>query len=107
MEELLNCIKAFCRAGKISWTNHAIVRMVQRSISREDVKAALLTSVIIENYPDDYPYPSCLILSGNTAANPLHIVCGITDTELWIVTVYRPNPAEWESDFKTRRENRK
>lgn len=85
------------------WTHHVLTRMIQRGISREEVKAAIMTGEIIENYPEDYPHPSSLILSGKEA---LHIVCGMTDTELWIITAYRPDPQEWTPDFKTRRENK-
>lgn len=106
MEQLLEEIKALCAAGKIAWTNHALIRMIQRGINREDVKAGILAGEIIENYPDDYPYPSCLILSANIGGLPLHIVCGVTDTELWIITAYRPNLTEWEPDFKTRKGNK-
>ncbi len=76
--------------------------MLQRGIGRGEVQAGLLCGEIIEEYPQDYPYPSCLIL----AAGPLHIVCGVTDTALWIVTAYRPSLTEWEPDFKTRKETR-
>ena len=103
MQQLLEEIKRLCAAGKIVWTNHVFVRMMQRGIEREDVKAGIMNGEIIENNPDAYPYPSCLLLSLNIAGKPLHIVCGITDTELWIVTAYRPDPAEWEPDFKTRK----
>ncbi len=74
---LLERIKALCRANKIIWTHHCLTRMLQRGISRDEVKAGLL-----------------------------HIVCGVTDTELWIVTAYRPDLAQWEPDFKTRKETK-
>ncbi len=106
MEQLLEKIKALCISGRIAWTNHALLRMIQRQIDREDIKNGILVGEIIENYPDDYPYPSCLILSANSGGLPLHIVCGVTNTELWIITAYRPNLTEWKPDFKTRREKK-
>jgi hypothetical protein len=36
--------------------------MFQRGISMEGVKLALTTGEIIEEYPDDKPYPSRLVL---------------------------------------------
>jgi hypothetical protein len=59
-----------------------------------------MTGEIIEEYPDDYPYPSCLILGANT---PLHVVCGISELELHIITAYVPDSAKWNDDLKTRR----
>ena len=103
MEELLQELRSLCEAGKITWTRHALTRMLQRDISREEVKAAILHGKVIENYPQDYPYPSCLIL--HIQGKPLHVVCGAGDGELWIITVYRPDPSQWENDFATRKES--
>ncbi|MCI6126973.1 MAG: DUF4258 domain-containing protein [Enterocloster clostridioformis] len=35
--------------------------MQERDISRIDVKNCLLKGEIIEQYPDDFPHPSCLV----------------------------------------------
>ncbi|MGD9474594.1 MAG: DUF4258 domain-containing protein [Eubacteriaceae bacterium] len=53
-------VKAFER--KIKWTAHVAQRIQERDISRLDVINCISTGEIIENYPDDYPNPSCLIL---------------------------------------------
>lgn len=58
MEDLLQELRSLCEAGKITWTRHALTRMLQRDISREEVKTAILHGKVIENYPQDYPYPS-------------------------------------------------
>ncbi|MBR1553250.1 MAG: DUF4258 domain-containing protein [Schwartzia sp.] len=93
-------IQSLCRQGKIQWTNHVQQRMAQRNLTRQDVKTALLTGAIIEDYPKDYPFPSCLVLGGNR----LHVVCGIGDGVLWIITAYRPAADKWAPDLKTRKE---
>jgi hypothetical protein len=41
---------------------HAIQRLAQRHISVQDVRHVLETGEVIENYPDDIPYPSALVL---------------------------------------------
>lgn len=92
-----------CKAGEIRWSQHALSRLFQRNISTNDVINVLLTGEFIENYPSDYPYPSCLTFGLSINSQPLHVVFGLGESELWIITVYRPNPTEWESDFKTRR----
>lgn len=70
----------------------------------EDVRAVVDGGEIIKSYPDDTPYPSCLLL-GWVNARPLHIVAadapGIGETI--IITAYEPDPAQWEPDFKRRR----
>ena len=83
----------------IYWTEYQNV-----IISRDEVKDVIESGEIIENYPDDYPYPSCLIL-GYSDNNPIHVVCGVSDSELWMITAYHPDEDEWFDDNKTRREN--
>ena len=95
-------LKALCRQGKIEWTEHAASRILQRGITRQEVKEAIMTGEIIEDYPDDYPYPSNLILGKS-----LHVVCGIGEGRVWIITAYRPSMDKWEKDLKTRKEVRK
>lgn len=92
-------LKKLCREDAINWTNHVLQRLIQRGIRASDVIEAIITGEVIEEYPDDYPYPSCLVLGGNK----LHVVCGIGEGKLWIITAYRPTLDKWESDLKTRR----
>ena len=99
----LQKIQSLCRNGKLRWTRHILIRMAQRNITMENVKTAIMSGVIIEDYPNDYPEPSCLILGFDNKL-PLHIVCGIHDDELWLITAYHPNTDEWYDDFKTRKE---
>ena len=83
---------------------HALQRMFERGITEEDVHQVLETGEVIERYPDDRPYPSRLVL-GWREDRPLHVVVAEraeTDT-LIVITVYEPNLALWEDDFKRRR----
>ncbi len=63
-----------------------------------------MTGEIIEQYPDDYPYPSCLTLGNMTTNKPLQAVIGTNGLQLWIITAYYPAPEKWMDDLKTRRE---
>jgi len=96
-------IKALCDNNELRWTNHVLVRLVQRGITTDDVVCALQSGIIIEQYPTDYPYPSCLVLGLATNNHPIHVVCGLGDDELWLVTAYCPNPDEWTNSFKKRK----
>jgi len=97
-------IQQLCAERKIEWTLHAAKRLLQRGISSFDVEASISNGYIIENYPDDSPYPSCLVMGKTTAKRVLHIVCAIDSDKLWIITAYEPSSIEWEADFKTRKE---
>ena len=99
----MTTVKQMCQNKLLRWTNHILVRLLQRGISMEDVEHTLLSGGIIEQYPDDYPYPSCLILGMPDIKRNLHVVCGISDTELWLITAYYPDEEEWEPDLKTRK----
>ena len=88
---------------KIDWTNHCLNRLNQRNILIDDVKIAINNGRIIEYYYDDYPYPSCLILGNNLKDQILHVVCGLSEDVVHIITAYYPDSVKWEEDMKTRR----
>lgn len=60
-------IKSAVENGCVEWQAHALARMLERGVSREIVKRVLLEGDVIEDYPDDKPYPSSLLLAGFTA----------------------------------------
>jgi len=47
----------------ITYRLHAVQRMFEHKIPADEVRYALETGVVIEEYPDDTPYPSRLILA--------------------------------------------
>ena len=105
MEKLnIDKIKQLIRDEKIRWTNHVMVRLLQRNINQSDIENAILNGEIIEEYENDYPYPSFLVYGINLNNEVLHIVCGSNGEELWIITAYYPDNIEWENDMKTRKE---
>ncbi len=107
MQELnIDIIKQLIKDRKIRWTNHVIIRLLQRQISQKDIEIAMLNGEIIEEYEDSYPYPSCLVYGINMNNKVIHIVCGTNGEELWIITAYYPNELEWERDLKTRKEKK-
>lgn len=60
---------------------------------------------VIEQYPNDYPSPSALVL-GFTDGGPLHVVVA-QDSDarrLIVVTTYEPDPEVWHEDFARRRD---
>lgn len=104
--ELLNIesIRKCISRRNIIWTKHCLNRINQRNILIADIKTAINNGKIIEYYYDDYPYPSCLIIGKDTNDNIVHIVCGMNNNLLFIITAYHPDSDEWEEDMKTRRE---
>ena len=77
--------------------------MQERDISRQDVINCIVYGEIIEDYPEDFPNPSCLIFGYTIDNKVIHTVVG-KDDYIWIITAYFPNTKKFENDLKTRRE---
>ena len=97
-------IRSLCSDGNIEVTGHMLKRLEQRHISFTEVKEVIMQGEIIEDYPHDYPFPSCLIFGCTVKNRVLHIVVGIGDSKLWLITAYEPDKEEWSKDCRTRRE---
>lgn len=81
----LHLIKQLRSSHKLRWANHIFVRLAQRNISMEDVQMAILNGELVEDYPDDSPFPSCLVMGYRTSNGIIHVVCAPNNsgTELW------------------------
>jgi hypothetical protein len=100
----VNRMRMALRDLRVEWQRHALERMAERDIRRSDVMEVLLSGEVIENYPDDQPFPSALF-SGWARTRPIHVVSAF-DAEgdrAFVVTVYEPDWKHFEPDFKTRR----
>lgn len=84
-------------------SEHASARCIQRQITQPDIRNCIMTGEIIEQYPDDFPFPSCLIYGHTVSGDVLHIVASDNGEASKIITAYYPNTAKFESDLKTRR----
>ncbi len=96
-------IIALVRQGDVVWRDHAMKRLRERGITRDDVRSAIYNGKIIEDRPDDIPTPCCLILGSNVKGKYLHVICGMLDNIVYIISAYYPDPDRWEPDLITRR----
>ncbi len=89
---------------KLTFRLHAIKRMFERNIDTDAVRQVLLNGEVIEDYPTDTPYPSCLML-GWYGMRPLHVVVAfnVGDNEKIIITAYEPERTQWDNTFRARR----
>ena len=83
---------------------HVIQRMFQLRINVNDVRSIVSKGEVIEDYPDDTPYRSRLIL-GWRGTRPLHVVVAYNtrDKEVIVITVYEPDSTQWEAGFRRRK----
>jgi hypothetical protein len=74
------------------------------AITDSEVGEALEAAELLEEYPDDRPYPSCLLLGMTRAGRPLHLVAAYEEVapRVILVTVYQPDPKKWE-EYRRRR----
>lgn len=96
-------IRRLCSDDTIQITGHALLRCRQRNIRLSEIENCIMHGEIIEEYPEDYPYPSALICL-TEGVQPIHTLVGSGDNELWIITAYHPDPQKWSDDYKTRKE---
>jgi hypothetical protein len=69
----------------------------------DELRQAVASGEVIEDYPDDQYGPSCLVLGFTERGRPLHVQCSYPSRPvIKIVTVYEPDPRRW-IDFRTRR----
>ena len=92
------------RRRRVLWTHHVNMRLRGRYIPRQAILDAVDGYEVIEAYPEDKYLPSYLILA-RSGRDAFHVLVAI-DVEgdtVRVITTYRPDPAEWQADLKTRR----
>ena len=94
----------------IEYSVHCQKRMIERGISRSDIKNCIYTGEIIEDYPlsptntSAESFPSCLVMGfKNASKDYIHVVVGFNSLKIIIISAYYPDDAHWENDKKTRR----
>ena len=100
---IIDDLRVLCKDETIRITQHLQLRTRDHKIKYDDVINVIVAGEIIEQYPEDYPYPSCLVLGYTQDRNHLHVVCGVGNGILWLITAYFPDPNKWEKDHKTRK----
>ena len=98
-------LREYYKHDQVFITNHASERFRMRNIKMVDIKSGLYNGEIIEQYPDDFPFPSCLISGMTNDDRHIHIVMSDEGSSSRIITAYIPAIDKWESDFKTRKEH--
>ena len=84
---MLMKIQDAIKKKNIIWREHALARLLERNLSRNDVINAIKSGSLIETYPDVKPYPGCLI-SGVSGNKTIHVVAAWDETacSVYIIT---------------------
>lgn len=85
------------RTGMIRISDHADEEAEADSLTFDEIYFSVLHGDVIESYPTDKPYPSCLIFGKTFCGDPIHSVWAYNEENKWavLITVYRPDPALW------------
>jgi hypothetical protein len=96
-------IAELIESGEILISHHARVRMFERNVSTDDLIAIISSGEIIEEYLDDEPCPSVLIM-GFIDAVAYHTVIALCSDHIRVITVYIPEQDKWIEYRKRRNE---
>lgn len=69
----------------------------------DDVICCVENGKIIEQYENDKPFPSCLILGVELKGKYIHVVVSCNEDYIYLITAYYPDEQLWQDNFKTRR----
>ena len=94
--DICNIIDAI-RNKRIQITDHADEEAENDQLTFDEIYFSVFNGEIIEDYPDDKPYPSCLIYGETFSGEPVHSVWAFNEQSQWavLITVYRPDPSKW------------
>lgn len=93
LEDLIAAI----RHNRIRITDHADEEAQSDHLSFDEILLSVLQGEVLEDYPQDTPYPSCLIYGETFAGAAVHSVWAYNLENQWavLITVYRPDPKRW------------
>jgi len=97
-------IRAAVSNEKVIWRKHVLSRLIERGIKRKEILKVIIAGEIIEDYPEDQPYPS-MFLFKIVKDRPLHVVISYDEFNkiVYIITAYEPTLEFFDEDFKTRK----
>lgn len=96
-------LQEYYRQGKVLISVHAQKRLRERGLKQRDIKNCVMSGSIIEQYPTDFPFPSCLVFGYTVDAKVIHVVASDEGTMSRIITAYFPDCEKFEEDLKTRK----
>ena len=100
---LIEEIRVKVASGNFEFTQHAVDQSLLRQVTVNELREAVSTGEVIEDYPQDKYGPSCLLLGFTQSARPIHIQCSHPSRPvLKIITLYEPDANQW-INFRQRR----
>ncbi|MEW6585368.1 MAG: DUF4258 domain-containing protein [Nitrospirota bacterium] len=86
--------------GEYFFSKHGDQERQNDNLTISEVKEALLSGRILEQYQDTGRGESCLVVGFTEEGKPIHIVCGERGGWLVIITVYIPRPPKFKTPYE-------
>ena len=102
--------RAFDLGASVEYSMHCQKRMLERGISRDDIKHCIYFGEIIEvnllsaDNKSEKSLPSYLILGNRIEDNQaIHVLIGFNGRRMLVISACYPDAEHWMTDNKTRR----
>lgn len=92
---ILELLKQAVVERQVKISLHAAEEALAEEITRREIESAMLEAQLLEDYPDWWLGPSCLILGQTENGRSLHLVVSYSGLPVNIITVYEPRPPRW------------
>jgi Domain of unknown function (DUF4258) len=83
----INDIIEAIRTNRVRISDHADEEAAADQLSFDEIFLSVLQGEIIEDYPTDKPYPSCLIYGQTFSGEPVHSVWAYNAENQWAVLI--------------------
>ncbi len=87
-------------ANEFYLSQHGDQERQNDNLTLSDVRDALISGIIVEEYEDSGRGTSCLVAGFSHLGIPIHAVCGKRGKWLVIVTVYIPKPPKFKNIYE-------
>ena len=101
----IEILKEYIDKDAIFISQHAKNRCRERGIKQRDVRNCIMTGEIIEQYSEDFSFPSCLVFGYAVDGRIIHVVVSDEGESGRIITAYMPIIDVFENDLRTRKEH--
>jgi hypothetical protein len=91
-------LKEAIASGRVTTSRHSLDEAANDDLFLGEIYDSVVRSgEVIEDYPNSYPTPACLVLGFNTMDDPIHSVWSYDQVResAKLITVYRPAPDRW------------
>ncbi|PTL35815.1 hypothetical protein CLG94_08660 [Candidatus Methylomirabilis limnetica] len=105
MSHTLQLVQELVARQEVKVSAHGYDELAADGILIKDILAGVQDAMVVEDYPDYFRGPCVLVLQRDQRGQPIHVVWGIpryASSPAVVVTAYRPDPAQWTSDFLRR-----